>query len=125
MQRLILLFLSSLLLVGCVNPMTKGEVNNAVYQPLPENYQQRIKDIVLIALKDPDSAKFHFFDPKKSYSASSKHFAYVVPVGVNAKNSYGGYTGFQMSYYVYYEGRFKDVTDGVSWGGIKWSEDVK
>lgn len=112
-------------LVGCAQPMTKTEVDRAVYEQLPTDYQEQIKSTIELRLKDPDSAKYRFFTPKKSYTESSRHFAYTVPVGVNAKNSYGGYTGFQLYYYAYFGGVFKDVTSGVNLNAVKWSDDVK
>lgn len=124
MKKLLGIVLLSLLLSGCVQPMTKSEVNAAVYEPLPNDYKERIQALLEERLKDPDSAKFKFFDPKKGYTASTRHFGYVVPVDVNAKNSYGGYTGYKSYYFVYYHGLFKDVTDGVEWEAVKWSEDV-
>jgi hypothetical protein len=44
------------------------------------------------SLKDPDSAQFRWVPVK--YAASSKSTEYCAQV--NGKNSYGGYTGFQM-----------------------------
>lgn len=125
MKKVFPILLLGSLLSGCVTPMTKSEVNAAVYEPLPGNYKEQIQTIIESRLKDPDSAKYKFFEPKKGYTESTRHFAYVVPVGVNAKNSYGGYTGYQGYYFSYYQGAFKDVTDGVKWEAVKWSEDVK
>ncbi|HFY9996229.1 TPA: hypothetical protein ACIIU4_004354 [Citrobacter freundii] len=112
-------------LTGCVQPMTKAEVDRAVYEPLPADYQEQIKSTIELKLKDPDSAKYRFFDPKKGYTEGTRHFGFVVPVGVNAKNSYGGYTGYKLYYFVYYNQSFKDVTEGVAWDAVKWSDDVK
>ncbi|UCQ16878.1 hypothetical protein DCF79_11050 [Edwardsiella tarda] len=125
MRMIVAFVLSAFFLSGCVTPMTKLEVDKAVYQPLPDSYKQDVQNIISMYLKDPYSAKFTFFTPIKSYSLPSRHFAYVVPVGVNAKNSYGGYTGYKMHYYAYYSGRFKDVTQGVNLGDVKWSDEVK
>ncbi|MBA5234749.1 hypothetical protein H2Y56_21960 [Pectobacterium aroidearum] len=112
-------------LTGCVAPMTKNEVAAASYQQLPSDYQEKIKQYFESRLKDPDSAKYRFSEPRKAFTEATRHFAYVVPVAVNAKNSYGGYTGFKMYYLSYYGSDFKDVTTGVNFEHVKWSDDVK
>lgn len=125
MKGLLSALFACVLLSGCTQPMTKAEVDRAVYEPLPTDYQEQLKSTIEVQLKDPDSAKYKFFSPRKSYTESTRHFGYTVPVGVNAKNSYGGYTGFQLQYYAYYGGIFKDVTTGVELGAVKWSDEVK
>lgn len=125
MRKLIGIIFLGVMLSGCVKPMTKAEVNSAVYEPLPSNYKEQIQQMMESRLKDPDSAKFKFFEPRKGFTESTRHFGYVVPVGINAKNSYGGYTGYQAHYFVYYQGMFKDVTDGVMLDAVKWSDEVK
>ncbi|WP_017375460.1 hypothetical protein [Enterobacter oligotrophicus] len=125
MKKIWAVILLSFFLIGCVQPMTRAEVEAATYEPLPQNYKDEIKQIMTYRLKDAESAKYNFFEPRKGYTASTRHFGYVVPVGINAKNSYGGYTGFQVYYFVYYQNMFKDVTDGVQLGAVKWSEDVR
>lgn len=125
MKKIIMAIMCAVFLSGCVSPMTKSEVDAAVYEPLPQDYQEQIKEITQLRLKDPDSAKYHFFEPKKGYTAGTSHFGFVVPVGINAKNSYGGYTGYQMYYFVFYDHKFKDVTDGVKLDVVKWSNEVK
>lgn len=125
MKSLLLVFLSVFVLSGCVAPMTASEVSAATYDPLPDDYQAQIKNLILDSLKDPDSANFKFSPPKKGYTESTRHFAYIVPVSVNAKNSYGGYTGFKTFYYAYYANSFKDVTTGVKLDAVKWSDAVR
>ena len=51
-------------------------------------------------LKDPDSAKYSFeIPPRKSwvydFTLHGNVFGWVVCSGINAKNSFGGYTGEQ------------------------------
>lgn len=69
-----LLALFSLLLTGCGKP-------------------SEVKKVVLQNLKDPDSAKW-------GHEFSYMHFACVV---VNAKNSFGGYTGDRSAWLVTYD----------------------
>lgn len=75
---------------------------------LPKNWKQLVQNTIARYLKDPDSAKYSFYDNPKFYSFSNsgsfaKSAEFVLPtspllghaglVFVNAKNSYGGYTG--------------------------------
>ena len=98
----------------------------ALAGPLPENWQQLVKDAIAERLKDPDSAQFkfekqpsvdldlspHLDDP---LSAECKKLNIEIPprftiaynwkieVKVNAKNSFGGYVGFKE-----YDARIKN-----------------
>ena len=55
-------------------------------------------------LKDPDSAKYQFKEPYKAYVThypdqlfpDKTEYGWIIRVGVNAKNSFGGYTGYQL-----------------------------
>ena len=57
-------------------------------------------------LKDPYSAQFQCGNPRKggawtaATSPSGKHYGYIVQCVVNAKNSYGAYTGPEEKYYL-------------------------
>ena len=73
-------------------------------------------------LKDPYSAKYTFEEPRKGMCkdglllGGEKHYGYIVPVTINAKNSYGGYTGNELHYFFFSEGRFGDATSLLSSG---------
>lgn len=69
------------------------------YGEKQKNYTTLIKKYFESTLKDPDSAKFYNFSkPKKEFIFNNKQpmGGYSVCVEVNAKNSYGGYTGKQL-----------------------------
>lgn len=69
----------------------------------PNNYQALVESAVREKLKDPDSAKFsNFTNPRKEVMVENHNFiyGYSTCVLVNAKNSYGGYTGNQL-YWVF------------------------
>lgn len=78
---------------------TAQELETADYGAPPENYKKTIEAYMQRRLKDPESAKYRFTKPpiKSHISASSLEdtvFHYTVTgVFINAKNSYGGYTG--------------------------------
>ncbi|MFK3912046.1 hypothetical protein ACI2JI_08155 [Enterobacter cancerogenus] len=65
----------------------------------PNNYQALVESAVREKLKDPDSAKFsNYTNPHKEVMVENHKFiyGYSTCVLVNAKNSYGGYTGNQL-----------------------------
>ena len=81
--------------------------------PLPKNWQSMVKDSISTRLKDPYSAKFRFLEqpepyafsnadryPSEYHSAEYPMFGLVGGVFVNAKNSYGGYTGEKLWIYI-------------------------
>ncbi|WP_421531962.1 hypothetical protein [Lelliottia amnigena] len=69
----------------------------------PTNYKSVIESAIREQLKDPDSANFsEFTEPRKEVMVEKSDFVYgySLCVLVNAKNSYGGYTGKQQ-YWVF------------------------
>lgn len=65
----------------------------------PENFQSLVESAIRGQLKDPDSAQFSgFTEPRKEVMVEKSNFVYGYSscVFVNAKNSYGGYTGKQL-----------------------------
>lgn len=65
----------------------------------PKNYKELVQASIKDALKDPDSAKFSEFSPLRKEVMVEKNnfvYGYSTCVFVNAKNSYGGYTGKQL-----------------------------
>jgi len=107
---------SALLLSGCATAVSKQEAATARFEPLPDNYQQLIREFNVGRLKDPYTAVYRFGQPRRGYwqdgiaLGGKKHFGYIVPVGINARNSFGGYVGEQMFYYGYENGRIVGVT---------------
>lgn len=64
------------------------------------------------ALKDPESARYEIGKPVKGYYGKTLSnlagprdikYGWLVPAGVNAKNSYGGYTGTHL-YHCWFRG---------------------
>lgn len=104
MKKLIFtaIFLGVFVLTGCAShkqetyyTLTQEEIDNSHPEKLPVDYKSLIHNFFATALKDPDSAKFIFYKPVRAYSASTKTVFWMVQVDVNAKNSYGGYTGYK------------------------------
>jgi hypothetical protein len=81
----------------------------------PTGHQDAEKQFVLRTLKDSESARFEHRAPERWLSPVSQTDPGVVPtwrsvLRVNAKNSYGGYTGFQEWQFFYYDGELSSVS---------------
>jgi hypothetical protein len=78
---------------------------NADYGSYPTNYENIIKANLASSLKDPDSARYGAFSkPRKEHIITNAplkeaNYGYSVCVPVNAKNSYGGYTGNHLFWF--------------------------
>lgn len=76
----------------------------ADHGPVPEDYEEIVKHYFADQLKDPDSAKYSDFrGPKPNFLIVNKFektakYGYVVCVHINARNSYGGYTGKKLAW---------------------------
>jgi len=89
---------------------TEEEKASADYGPFPENYQELVKQYMQTQLKDPESARYRFeMKPYKgNTSAKSKEkvvYCWKVATYINAKNSYGGYTGEKLDFFEVRNGR--------------------
>ncbi len=80
---------------------------------------------LMATLKDPMSAVIQYLDIGKSWYRTSgfaaPKFAWSLGVSVNAKNSYGGYTGAQM-YWFYFIGENWVATGAPTqvWNGTRY-----
>lgn len=144
MRKYALVFLVSLILAGCAPHTSKvtgtidydqkmqqakqhdeefaSKVKNINLESAdvglkPTNYKLLVEDAIRNELKDPDSAKFSgMTTPRKEVMVQNGNFVYgySICVFVNAKNSYGGYTGKQL-YWAFLRDknvlRFKNTND--------------
>lgn len=120
MRRQFLIFSLTLLstaLIGCTSNLARPGAS-ADYGKPPENYEGIIKEHFEAQLKDPDSARYIFSNPVKAYGNEGilygggiRWAGYLVKVEVNAKNSFGGYVGYEP-YLVLFSGNaiYKVVT---------------
>ena len=105
--------LGSLLLAACASSfdVSMQAVRNADYGPYPKNYQQLIRKRLDGNLLDARSAQIRFTTPPRKvyqlvrvpYKLDGRAY-YAVCVEVNAKNAYGGDTGWQTKRYSIYNG---------------------
>lgn len=97
MKKIILIVVS--LILGACSTVTREQVATADYGSYPTNYENIVKQHFEIRLIDPTSVIYRgMTTPKKWYydglGLVPTRFGYVVCVSMNAKNSFGGYTGF-------------------------------
>lgn len=114
MKKLVLMIGLSSLLAGCApqvkpepDPMSTIDFTKADYGESPSNYQIKIKEWLESNLKDPDSAKVSQpSKPRKEVAFKNKQpiFGYTTCIKVNAKNSYGGYSGPQTYWFFLHKG---------------------
>jgi hypothetical protein len=112
----------ALFLFGCgpiYESRLKEMLKTATYEdfgpPPPDNYQEMETEIIRHSLKDPDSAQIKFGDLGRSAipSGSSSLTPMLIwrnDVLVNAKNSFGGYGGFQPYHFAWRDGRLIAVS---------------
>ncbi len=102
MKSLITVFILLISLSSCNRAPTAEEWAKTDYGSYPKNYEKIIKDYFAGILKDPGSPTFAFTKPPTQsydgYLNKENRFGYVVCGTVNAKNSYGGYTGPEPFY---------------------------
>ncbi len=120
MKKLLLSIVTASLLAGCAARPSQDEITNADYGEYPNSYENVIKNYMFRTLKDPDSAQYQFLNhPKNGWTVwGGKKFGYVVCAYINAKNSYGGYTGSKLSYFMI---RNNAVVSHIG-GGDQYSE---
>lgn len=112
-------------LVGCSSPYPQRSngtrppaeegwtppTENVDYGEYPTDYEEIAKEAVAAVLKDPESARFGRVSlPRREHAISNQFrreavYGYSSCIEVNAKNSYGGYTGFQAHWLLIRNGR--------------------
>lgn len=123
MKKLILMALT-IFIFGCAAaPPTSEQIATADYGSYPTNYENAIKSAFEKILKDPYSAHYsNWRGPSKAWRipAMSRftYFGYRICVDVNAKNSFGGYVGNRMYYFLLKNGQIIDFDGGYEFGTI-------
>nr|DAK59465.1 MAG TPA: TRAF PROTEIN, TRAO PROTEIN, TRAN ADHESION, BACTERIAL SECRETION.5A [Caudoviricetes sp.] len=114
-MKKIILAIIGIALVGCSQPkpaepdmMSTIDFSKADYGQPPSDYKLQIKSWLEQNLKDPDSAKVSEPTPlRKEVAIDNRQpiFGYTTCMGVNSKNSYGGYTGTQGYWFFFHNGK--------------------
>ncbi len=102
-RNFLLMSLAAPALAACASAFeTPGPTYWYGAPPKAVYYEDYIKEYFATILKDPESARYRFGTPRKAYvnnglihGGNLGWVGYAMMVGINAKNSYGGYTGEQ------------------------------
>ena len=89
--------------MSCAIRPSEEDLANADYGPYPVEHEEIIKAHMSGVLKDPYSARYEFFGPPTSGwqgVGSGRRFGWRICATINAKNSYGGYTGAKLYYFM-------------------------
>ena len=84
------------------------EIANADYGPYPSNYDEIARVHLQPILKDPQSAQYReYASPKKYWVSRTTHadYGYGVCYYINSKNSFGGYTGERVYFFLINNGK--------------------
>ena len=129
--RLVVPLIVGVILLGLLSAcatVSQQELQAANFGPYPASYETDIKNLMSRLLKDPYSANYRFGTPRKGFAqdgllmGGAKHFGYIIPVYINAKNSFGGYTGEQLHYLLISEGKVNEITQLFNVGMAKYLE---
>jgi hypothetical protein len=84
--------------------------------------QEQIPGYFETILKDPESARYRYGTPFKGQinkglisGGGIQWIGWVFPVQINAKNSFGGYTGYKTHYVLTTNGRIYRHIDENTW----------
>lgn len=122
-----------LLVAGCVTnsrPVSETvDTVNADYGVYPHEYVASIKAWAQANLKDPESARYGYISrPRQEYVVENHKpvFGYSVCAQINAKNSYGGYTGNEIFWFFFRYGQLfrAQSTEGFPGTMISRGHDV-
>ena len=121
--RLVSTFTLVLLLGVVTGCETTAGLATADYGIVPDGYEAAIKEYFSSRLKDPYSAVYRFEFPRRAWYRDGLvfggkiHYGFIVPVGLNAKNSYGGYVGEEAHAIFFRDGHLvQEVTLGLMAG---------
>ena len=104
---------------------TEQQLKVASYGELPKDYKQQVEKYISARLLDPYSAKIEVGKPYKAYSQNNTagggliRYGWAIPVMTNAKNAYGGYTGYKPTYLIFDHGVMYDATLLYGLGHLK------
>lgn len=105
---------------ACSTAPTGEQVAQADYGFYPENYEVIVRNYYNKTLKDPESVKYQGITSPQKYWVSKRFqdtsYGYLVCVTLNAKNSYGGYVGYNTDGILIKNGSIIQVFPKGMWG---------
>lgn len=133
MRKLYPLLLTSALLAGCAAAPSsstedewKPDPHAGDHGPYPDNYEEVVKTWYEANLKDPESARYVSFSrPREEHAITNVHqqeavYGWSTCATVNARNSYGGYTGPKTRWFLLRDGEIvttRDTALGIIYRG--------
>ena len=121
-MKKLLIIIFAFCLFGCMSTPSEKDLATVDFGSKPVNYEENIKNIIGAKLKDPFSAQYKFGNPRKGYRKGGLTFdiayGWIVPVQVNAKNSFGGYVGFENLYFMISGELIENVTYNYRYGDV-------
>jgi hypothetical protein len=116
-MRRLLFVMWCLVLAGCATAPTSEQLAMANYgTPIEQaDAEQRAKNYLQTALKDPYSAQIRWAPVERGWMREAPihggalKFGYILNAGINAKNSYGGYTGEKAYRFLFINGNLESV----------------
>ncbi len=113
LKKIGILVALAFVLAGCASGPTPQDIAAADYGSVPDQSEAEatVKEFFDRYLKDPASAQYRFGKTEKGYMISDSfdgsqlYAGYLVRVEVNAKNSYGGYTGWSRYQFIFNNGQ--------------------
>jgi len=126
-----LLIVSFSSLAGCVTAPTEQELAALDYGSHPTDYKKTINEYLDRVLKDPPSKRVVFLaGPRTMYRKSPMlgggiKAGYAVCADVNARNSFGGYTGSKLSWFLISNNRVIEAYTSTTGDSIEtmWAQE--
>ena len=103
-MKIITFFITLIYLYGCIATLpTQAERENADYGEYPHDAENIVKQYLKYQLKDAETAKWKLeLTPQQGGFAEFRNIIYgfYTCYMINGKNSYGGYTGYKLHYFL-------------------------
>ena len=115
MRTLAHCLLITITLSGCAAAPTKEELARANFGSYPTDCEQVIRGYMDGVLKDSESARYQFLNkPQTAWTTwgGKRQYGYAVCAYINAKNSFGGYVGNRLNYFMIHDGKVIAATHG-------------
>jgi hypothetical protein len=127
-MRTIALLLAMLALSSCASTAVKPEEAAKLnYGAAPAQPEEDAKAYFETRLKDPRSAEYRFKKPFRGYTreipisgGGVRTAGWVMITQVNAKNGFGGYTGWKTYRLFFKDGKLLGEFDGNDWYSEPW-----
>lgn len=115
-------------LTGCASPeiaiptVSQAEIDATDIGKQPEHALDMVKELLELRLRDPGSAQYKdgWFKKSSLYVKGRNLIGWEYFVLINAKNGYGGYTGYQRWGFFFVNGRIFATQDGRNAGSKDW-----